>query len=128
MPWLANTLIEARYERETPDNERQRRMVGYLQRARVARAEAFAGFGRGIKSAVFGLATLGRKYLGRKYRRRQERQAAIRELSALDDHILSDIGVSRGNRPRRRRIGPTASGRRARQGGPVRFGGKRRCE
>lgn len=40
-----------------------------------------------------------RAALARRYRRRQERQAMIRELSALDDRILNDIGMPRHSLP-----------------------------
>lgn len=40
-----------------------------------------------------------RAALGRKYRRRRTRRATIRELSALDDRILNDIGMRRGDIP-----------------------------
>lgn len=60
------------------------------QQALVFRQMA-VGVGRGIGRAVASLAGLYQA-LGRSQRRR----VAIRELSALDDYILNDMGLTRG--------------------------------
>ena len=83
MFWLTNSLLEPHYPRE-------------IARARAARAEAFSwvfsGIWRGIKAVFHGFAVLGEKY-----RRQRLLNATIRELSRMDDHLLRDLGMSRGD-------------------------------
>lgn len=66
-----------------------------LRRANEERSAAFyAALGSFWKGAAAGLAALAR-FAERAQRAARERQA-IRELNALDDRTLSDIGVPRG--------------------------------
>lgn len=75
------------------DHRYEQQMRVYEQRARKARAEAhalvFGALGRGIVSAIRGVA--------RGIHRRHVEKAAVRELSALDDRLLRDIGLERGD-------------------------------
>ena len=66
-----------------------------LSRARQARAEAVAR----ILAFVFRSAVGAGRTLAAHVRKARRRHAAIRELHALDDHLLKDIGISRGQIP-----------------------------
>ena len=83
MFWLTNLLLEPHYPRE-------------IARARAARTEAFrwvfSGIWRGIKAVFHGFAVLGEKY-----RRQRLLNATIRDLSRMDNHLLRDLGMSRGD-------------------------------
>lgn len=82
------------------DHRYERQMRVYEQRARKARAEAYAlvfgAVGRGIVSAVRGTVSAIRG-VARGIHRRHVEKAAVRELSALDDRLLRDIGLERGD-------------------------------
>ncbi|MDX1400666.1 MAG: DUF1127 domain-containing protein [Kiloniellales bacterium] len=66
----------------------------YLRRANEARAAAWYGaFEVLVKGAAAGLRGVGA--LGRAYQDWRRTRAAIRHLSALDDRMLADIGLSR---------------------------------
>jgi len=71
----------------------ERQMRAYEARARIARAEAhaaaFRSLGRAVSNLAGGLA-------GRIRRARLER-ATVRKLSALDDRMLRDIGLTRAD-------------------------------
>lgn len=73
----------------------QPHLAGFLRRANEERSAAiyatFRGIGRGIR--LVGAAVTG--FLARQARKQRER-AAIRDLEALDDRLLKDIGVARG--------------------------------
>lgn len=102
MIWLANTFTEIRGEREGFFNEWERDYYLHRRAARRARAEAFAGtfaligrvFGFGVRFGSRSLAVLARKY-----RRGRIKRVTIRELSALSDYALEDIGVIRSEIP-----------------------------
>ena len=77
----------------------ERRKQQIIRRAEVARTQAL----RGLVGAVLGglgtaawavAATAGK--CRRAYALRRERNAAVRELHALDDRTLKDIGITRG--------------------------------
>ena len=94
------------YNRLTPEEwDRLRRQA--VHRAHVARARALrdviAGGVRALRTAAIGAllgaavetaVTTARKWW-RAYSLRRERKAAVRELRALDDRTLRDIGVNR---------------------------------
>lgn len=65
------------------------------QQARVV-AEALGAGWQGLRRGLSGLATLGRQLLDR-LARRSERQRAIAQLTGLDDRLLADIGLRRGD-------------------------------
>lgn len=69
--------------------------IQHLQRANEERSAAFYA---ALKSIGRGFATMATTFrsLRAQWQRRQRKLAAIRELNALDDYNLKDIGVSRG--------------------------------
>jgi uncharacterized protein YjiS (DUF1127 family) len=81
----------------TPDewDRARQRIIG---RAQAARARALRDLARAVLRPVETLATAAAAAAGkwwRAYIRRRERNAAVRELRALDDRTLKDIGISR---------------------------------
>ena len=81
----------------THDNwERRKQQI--IRRAEAARARALRGL---VEAVLRGLRTAARAVFAaagnwwRAYVRRRERNAAVRELHALDDRTLKDIGVNR---------------------------------
>lgn len=92
----------------TPEQWQQAR-ARILSRAEAARAQAWRDLGsavlRGLRTVAWGGAAITRAAAGaavaaagqwwRTYAARRERIAAVRELHALDDRTLKDIGVSR---------------------------------
>jgi len=102
MFWLADVLVGSRGGRERRSEELGRDVYHYQRLAREARAEAFdrafAWIGRvigsGARSGLEGLASLVRKY-----RQGRAKGLTIRQLNALSDHVLTDIGVARGEIP-----------------------------
>jgi uncharacterized protein YjiS (DUF1127 family) len=77
----------------------ERRKQQIVRRAEVARARALRGLVggvlRGLRTAASAVAATAGKWW-RAYALRRERNAAVRELRALDDRELKDIGISRG--------------------------------
>src|SRR5947209_16051880 len=76
----------------------ERRKQQIIRRAEVARAQALRGLVgavlRGLRTAAWAvIATAGKWW--RAYALRRERRAAVRELHALDDRTLKDLGVNR---------------------------------
>ena len=76
--------------------ERRKRQI--IRSAEVARAQALRGLVgavlRGLRTAARAVAATAGKWW-RAYALRRERNAAVRELHALDDRTLRDIGISR---------------------------------
>ncbi len=76
--------------------ERRKRQI--IRRAEVARAQALRGLLgavlRGLRTAAWAVAATAGKWW-RAYALRRERNAAVRELRALDDRALKDIGINR---------------------------------
>ena len=76
--------------------ERRKRQI--IRRAEVARAQALRGLVgavlRGLRTAARAVAATAGKWW-RAYALRRERNAAVRELRALDDRSLKDIGINR---------------------------------
>jgi uncharacterized protein YjiS (DUF1127 family) len=76
--------------------ERRKRQI--IRRAEVARAQALRGLVgavlRGLHTAPWAVAATAGKWW-RAYALRRERNAAVRELRALDDRALKDIGINR---------------------------------
>ena len=77
----------------------ERRKQQIIRRAEVARARALRGLVgavlRGLRTAAWAVAATAGK-CRRAYALRRERNAAIRDLHALDDRELKDIGITRG--------------------------------
>ncbi|MBV8324432.1 MAG: DUF1127 domain-containing protein [Hyphomicrobiales bacterium] len=75
-----------------------RRKHRIIRRAEVARAQALRGLVgavlRGLRAAAWAVAATAGKWW-RAYALRRERNAAVRELHALDDRTLKDIGINR---------------------------------
>ena len=61
--------------------------------ARIARAEAFAVL---VRKAASGVAGLVKRNLVGPLRARAERRRQLDELLNMDDHMLRDLGLSRG--------------------------------
>jgi uncharacterized protein YjiS (DUF1127 family) len=85
------------YNGLTPEEwEKARQRI--IHRAEAARAQALRGLAgavlRGLRTAVWAVAAAAGKWW-RAYLRRRERNAAVRELHALDDRTLKDIGINR---------------------------------
>lgn len=100
MFWLAEVFNGSYSEQE------MRRLERWAHRRRADTVHhLFSALGGGLVGAVksTGRATqaaargLGRGY--RTVRLWQRRRAAIRELNALSDHVLKDIGLARGDIP-----------------------------
>ena len=76
--------------------EHRKRQI--IRRAEVARARALRGLVgavlRGLRTAAWAVAATAGKWW-RAYALRRERNAALRELHALDDRTLKDIGINR---------------------------------
>ena len=76
----------------------ERRKQQIVRRAEVARARALRGLVggvlRGLRTAASAVAATAGKWW-RAYALRRERNAAVRELHALDDRTLKDIGINR---------------------------------
>ena len=76
----------------------ERRKQQIIRRAEVARARALRGLVdavlRGLRTAAGAVAATAGKWW-RAYALRRERNAAVRELHALDDRTLKDIGINR---------------------------------
>ncbi len=76
--------------------ERRKRQI--ICSAEVARAQALRGLVgavlRGLRTAAWAVAATAGKWW-RAYALRRERNAAVRELRALDDRSLKDIGINR---------------------------------
>ena len=76
----------------------ERRKQQIIRRAEVARAQALRGLVgavlRGLRTAAWAVAATAGKWW-RAYALRRERNAAVRELHALDDRTLKDIGINR---------------------------------
>lgn len=76
--------------------ERRKRQI--VRRAEAARAQALRGLVgavlRGLRTAAWAVAATAGKWW-RAYALRRERNAAVRELHALDDRTLKDIGINR---------------------------------
>lgn len=86
MFWLAE-VFNGRYTQEE-----MRRFEQWARRERAATVVGtFKSLGRVIKTAAAGPAALVSAI--RRWHRKRE---AVRELSAMSDHILRDIGLSRG--------------------------------
>ncbi|MGH6904158.1 MAG: DUF1127 domain-containing protein [Geminicoccaceae bacterium] len=62
-----------------------------------ATAEAIGAGWRGIRRGLTGLAGLVRRHLLEPLARRAQRRRAHAELAALDDRLLADIGLRRGD-------------------------------
>ena len=76
----------------------ERRKQQIIRRAEAARAQALRGLVgavlRGLGTAAWAVAaTAGKRW--RAYALLRERNATARELHALDDHELKDIGINR---------------------------------
>jgi len=80
----------------TTGTDTARSLRHYEVQARAARAgavrRAFAGAGRGL----LGLGAASRGLVARARDRRQRRRT-VRDLHYLDDHLLADIGLTRGD-------------------------------
>lgn len=63
-----------------------------LQGAQRARAEAIGNWLESISRAVD-------RWFTARFRRAHQRQRVIKELNALDERMLSDIGITRGDIP-----------------------------
>ena len=76
----------------------ERRKQQIIRRAEVARAQALrclvGAVLRGLRTAAWAVAATAGKWW-RAYALRRERNAAVRELHALDDRTLKDIGINR---------------------------------
>ena len=76
----------------------ERRKQQIIRRAEVARAQALRGLVgavlRELRTAAWTVAATAGKWW-RAYALRRERNAAVRELHALDDRTLKDIGINR---------------------------------
>ena len=76
----------------------ERRKQQIVRRAEVARARALRGLVggvlRGLRTAASAVAATAGKWW-RAYTLRRQRNAAVRELHALDDRELKDIGITR---------------------------------
>jgi uncharacterized protein YjiS (DUF1127 family) len=76
----------------------ERRKQQIIRRAEAARAQALRGLVgavlRGLRTAAWAVAATAGKWW-RAYALRRERSAAVRELHALDDRTLKDIGINR---------------------------------
>jgi len=102
MFWLGDAFTMARSEREGRFKEQGHQYYVYLERAGRARADvfaaAFAWIGRRIRS---GARTVRAALivLSRTYRRARRMGASIRDLNALSDHALKDIGLHRSQIP-----------------------------
>ena len=76
----------------------ERRKQQIIRRAQVARAQALRDLVgaalRGLRTAAGAVAATAGKWW-RAYALRRERNAAVRELHALDDRELKDIGINR---------------------------------
>jgi uncharacterized protein YjiS (DUF1127 family) len=76
----------------------QRTRQQIIRRAQAARAQALRDLGnavlRGLQTAAWGGAAAAGKWW-RAYAAWRDRMAAVRELRALDDRTLKDIGVNR---------------------------------
>jgi len=84
---------------ELTHDQWERRRQRIIRRAEAARARALRGLVdavlRGLRTAAWAaFAAAGNWW--RAYIRRRERNAAVRELRALDDRTLKDIGITRG--------------------------------
>jgi uncharacterized protein YjiS (DUF1127 family) len=94
---FANDENDFYYNGLTPDEwvkARQR----IIRRAEAARARALRDLAGAVLRPVQTLATAVAAVAGkwwRAYLRRRERNAAVRELHALDDRTLKDIGINR---------------------------------
>lgn len=97
MFWLAE-VFNGRYSAE---ELRRREQWARRQRAEMV-ARSVNAVGRGLLSALTGGARRvdgGLRAVYRAQRRRRQRRAAIRDLRTLDDRILRDIGMTRGDIP-----------------------------
>jgi uncharacterized protein YjiS (DUF1127 family) len=85
------------YNGLTPDEwEKARKRI--IRRAQAARAQALRDLAGAVLRLVQTLATAVAAAAGkwwRAYALRRERNAAVRELHALDDRALKDIGINR---------------------------------
>src|SRR5438132_14195996 len=84
--------------KELTQEQSARRKRQIIRRAEVARAQALRGrvgaVLRGLRTAAWAVAATAGKWW-RAYALRRERNAAVRELRALDDRSLKDIGINR---------------------------------
>ena len=67
------------------------------QRQARAMAEAIGAGWRGIRRGLAGTAALLRRYLLEPMAKRSQRRHALAALVALDDRLLADIGLRRGD-------------------------------
>ncbi len=72
----------------------------------AANAQRALAVGEAIGTAVVGLRRLYRALVVAPLERRRTRQAAYRELMSMDEHMLRDIGITRGDIPYVVRGGP----------------------
>src|SRR5262245_64758597 len=87
-----------RYYNGLPPDEWERARQRIIGRAQAARARALREFARAVLRPVATLAAAVAATAGkwwRAYALRRERNAAVRELRALDDRMLKDIGINR---------------------------------
>jgi len=83
---------------ELTHDQWERRRQQIIRRAEAARVRALRGL---VDAVLHGLRTAARAAFAaagncwRAYIRRRERSAAVRELRALDDRTLKDIGINR---------------------------------
>jgi len=85
-------------ENGLPPDEWERAQQRIIGRAQAARARALRELARAVLRPVATLAAAAAATAGkwwRAYALRRERNAAVRELRALDDRTLKDIGISR---------------------------------
>lgn len=72
----------------------------------AANAQRALAVGEAIGTAVVGLRRLYRALVVARLERRRARRAAYRELMSMDEHMLKDIGITRGDIPYVVRGGP----------------------
>src|SRR5262245_64226252 len=87
-----------RYYNGLPPDEWERARQRIIGRAQAARARALREFARAVLRPVATLAAAVAATAGKWWRAhalRRERNAAVRELRALDDRMLKDIGINR---------------------------------